>query len=185
VTNRQPDANAALRRFLRRVWRDDVAPLLRDKRAAQRRKAARVGGKVAAATGLIVDGVFRLKGRPFTRFMTVMGTSVGAMLPDVWDWNWLKKSAGPAERKVVEDQVRRQAQKLPEADALELFGLSECASREELKEAWRAASQRWHPDKAPDEARRPEYHVRFLAYREAYERLVQAYDDGRLPRATE
>ena len=178
---RRSDDNQALRRFLRRVWREDVAPLLRGKRAAQRRRAARVSGKVAAATGLFVDGVFGLKGKPFTRFMTVVGSSFGAMLPDVWDWDWLSQSA-KSERKVVVEQVRRRARKLPEADALELFGLPESATPEELKEAWRTVSQRWHPDKAPDQEHRAEYHVRFLAYRAAYERLVQAYDDGRLPR---
>jgi hypothetical protein len=175
------DDNQALRRFLRRVWREDVAPLLRGKRAAQRRKAARVSGKAAAATGLFVDGVFGLKGKPFTRFMTVVGSSFGAMLPDVWDWSWLRQSA-KSERKVVVEQVRRRARQLPEADALELLGLPESATRRQLKEAWRTVSQRWHPDKAPDEERRAEYHVRFLAYRAAYERLVEAYDEGRLPR---
>ena len=180
---RRSDDNQALRRFLRRVWREDVAPLLRGKRAAQRRKAARVSGKVAAATGLFVDGVFGLKGKPFTRFMTVVGSSFGAMLPDVWDWDWLRQSA-KSERKVVVEQVRRRARKLPEADALELFGLPESATHDQLKEAWRTVSQRWHPDKAPEEEHRAEYHVRFLAYRAAYERLVQAYDAGRLPRKT-
>jgi len=178
---RRSDDNQALRRFLRRVWREDVAPLLRGKRAAQRRKAARVSGKVAAATGLFVDGVFGLKGKPVTRFMTVVGSSFGAMLPDVWDWDWLRQS-DKSERKVVGEQVRRRARKLPEADALELLGLPESATRDESKEAGRTVSQRWHPDKAPDQQHRAEYHVRFLAYRAAYERLVQAYDDGRLPR---
>lgn len=177
----RPRDNDAFRRFIRRVWRDDVAPLLRDRRAEQRRKSARVAGKAAAAGGLLVDGILGLKGKPFTRFMTVMGASLGAMLPDVWDWKWLRESADAGQREVVAEQVRRRAAELPEADALELFGLAATASRDDLKHAWRAILQRWHPDKAPDDAARAEYHVRFLAYKAAYERLGRAYDDGRLP----
>lgn len=173
--------NEAFRRFLRRVWRNDVAPLLRDQRAEQRRKAARVAGKAAAAGGLLVDGVLGLKGKPFTRFMTVMGASLGAMLPDVWDWQWLRESADAGQREVVAEQVRRRAAELPEVDTLELFGLSAAASRDDLKHAWRAVLQRWHPDKAPDEASRTEFHVRFLTYKTAYERLCRAYAEGRLP----
>jgi len=173
----------AFRRFLRRVWRDDVAPLLRDRRGAQRKTTARVTGKFAAATGLLVDGVLRLKGKPFTRFLTVVGSSLGALLPDVWDWQWLRETAAPEERAVVADQVRRRAEQLPEADALALFDLPAAATREDLKHAWRAVLQRWHPDKAPDEPTRAEHHVRFLAYKAAYERLNRAYDEGRLPRA--
>ncbi len=175
-------SDEAFRRFLRRVWREDVAPLLRDRRAAQRKKTARTGGKLAAAAGLVVDGVLRLKGRPFTRFMTVMGSSLGAMLPDVWDWEWLRESAAPAEREVVAEQVRRRAAELAESEALALFDLPGTATREDLKHTWRAVLQRWHPDKAPDAAGRAEYHVRFLAYKTAYERLCRAYDEGRLPK---
>ena len=173
--------NQAFRRFLRRVWREDVTPLLRDRRAPQRKKSARAAGKLAAATGLLVDGVFGLKGKPFTRFMTVMGASLGAMLPDVWDWQWLRQFTDPAEREVIADQVRRRAAELPEAEALELFGLPPTATRIALKGAWRSVLQRWHPDKAPNEARRTEYHVHFLAYKAAYERLCRAYEEGRLP----
>jgi hypothetical protein len=180
MADRRPE-NEAFRRFLRRVWREDVTPLLRDQRAAQRRKSARVAGKFAAATGLVVDGVFGLKGKPFTRFMTVMGSSLGALLPDVWDWQWLSEFAAPAEREVVAEQVCRRAAELPEAEALALFDLAPTATRAELKQAWRSILQRWHPDKAPDETRRPEFHVRFLAYNAAYERLCRAYEDGRLP----
>jgi hypothetical protein len=173
--------NEAFRRFLRRVWREDVTPLLRDRRARQRKKAARAGGKVAAAAGLALDGVLGLKGKPFARFMTVIGSSLGAMLPDVWDWQWLRQSAGAAEREMVAEQVRRRAARLPEADALALFGLPPAATRAELKRVWRAVLQRWHPDKARDEARRAEYQVRFLAFKAAYERLCRAYEEGRLP----
>jgi hypothetical protein len=182
VTKNRRSESEAFRRFLRRVWREDVTPLLRDRRAAARRKTARVAGKFAAATGLFVDGVLGLKGKPFGRFMTVVGSSLGALLPDVWDWQWLRESAAPAEREVVAEQVRRRAAELPETDALALFALSGSAGREELKRVWREVLQRWHPDKAPDEAARAEYHVRFLAYKTAYERLCHAYDEGRLPR---
>ncbi|MCK4342244.1 MAG: J domain-containing protein [Phycisphaerae bacterium] len=177
----RPNDNEAFRRFLRRVWREDVARLLQDRRASQRKKTARLTGKAAAATGLLVDGLFGLKGKPFTRFMTVMGTSVGAMLPDVWDWKWLRESANPRQKQVVTEQVRRRAAELPEAEALELFGLDDRATREQLKQTWRDLLHRWHPDKATDEAGRAEYNLRFLAYKTAYERLCRVYDEGRLP----
>lgn len=178
----QPGDSAAFRQFLRRVWQEDVARLVRDRRAAQRTKSARVAGKAAAATGLFVDALLGLRGKPFTRFMAVMGASVGAMLPDVWDWKWLRESATPAQRDAFAEGVRRRVAALPESDALELFELAPTATRDELKRAWRDVLQRWHPDKAPSEATRPEYHLRFLAYKAAYERLAQAYDEGRLPR---
>jgi hypothetical protein len=181
MTSRPSTDNEAFRRFLRRVWREDVTPLLRDRRETQRRNVARTAGKFAAATGLFVDGVLGLRGKPFGRFMTVMGSSLGAMLPDVWDWRWLRETAAPAQREVVAEQVRRRAAELAEADALELFGLPPAAAREDLKHAWREVLQRWHPDKARTKAARVEHHVRFLAYKAAYERLGRAYDEGRLP----
>lgn len=174
-------SDEALRRFLRRVWRTDVEPLLRGKYAAQRRKSARVGGKVAATGGLLLDSLLRLRGKPFTRAMSVMGSSLGALLPDVWDWKWLRTSADEQDRKVVADQVERRAAQLPEADALALFDLPPTASREQLKQVWRTVSQRWHPDKVPDPQQRTEYHLRFVAYQAAHERLCRAYDEGRLP----
>lgn len=175
-----PD-NDVFRAFLRRTWREDIAPSLRDHRAAQRRKVARATGKAAAATGLLLDTVFGLKGKPFARFMTVVGSNLGAILPDVWDWQWLRESASSAEREVVDRHVSRRARALPEADALALFGLPPTATRADLKVAWREAAQRWHPDKAADAAARNEHHLRFLAYQAAYERLCAAYDAGRLP----
>lgn len=177
--------NAAFRRFLRRVWRDDVTPLLVGENAAQRRTAAQVGGKLAAATGLLLDGVLRLRGRPFTRSLTVLGTTLGAMLPDVWDWKWLREQAGPRQRQVVSEQVQRRAAELPLLEALALFHLSPQAAQDDLKRAWRDISLRWHPDKAPDEAARAEYHVRFLVYRSAYDRLHAAYEAGELPISAE
>ena len=174
--------NEAFRRFLRRVWVQDVTPLLRDRRAGQRAKSARTMGKVAATGGLFVDSLLRLKGRPFTRFFTVLGTSVGAMLPDVWDWKWLREAADEPQREAVAAQVERRAAELPEAEALALFDLSPTATREELKTAWRRVLLRWHPDKAPNAAARVEYQVRFLAYKAAYERLCAAYEAQRLPK---
>jgi hypothetical protein len=173
--------NEAFRRFLRRVWRDDVTPLLRGENAAQRRSAAQKGGKLAAATGLFLDSMFGLRGRPFTRSLTVLGSTLGALLPDAWDWKWLREQAGPRQRQVVAEQVQRRAADMPLAEALQLFQLSPQATQDELKQAWREISQRWHPDKAPDEARRAEYHVRFVAYRAAYDRLRVAYEKGVLP----
>lgn len=167
------------RQFIRRVWRDDVTPLLRD-RLDQRRKAARVTGRIAAGTGLAIDALFRLRGRPFTRFMTVVGSSFGAMLPDVFDWSWLRSADAEAQRTVA-DAARRRAAGLSDAEALRLFELSPGASADELKRAWHAVAHRWHPDRAPDEGARVEHHVRFVSYQAAYERLRAAYESGRLP----
>ncbi|MBK9120571.1 MAG: J domain-containing protein [Phycisphaerales bacterium] len=172
----------AFRRFLRRVWQDDVGPLLRDRQAAQRRRTARWGGKFAAAAGLAVDGLLHLRGRPFTRMLTVMGATVGALLPDAWDWEWLR-TADCADRNTVGARVAAQAAALSWGDALALFGLTEQATETQLKHAWREISQRWHPDKARDDATRAEYHVRFVAYQQAYEHLRTAYGSGHLPRA--
>lgn len=171
-----------MRRFLRRVWRHDVAPLLGDKRRESRVKAARMGVKIAAAAGLLADGLFRLKGKPFTRAMTVMGASVGAMLPDVWDWKWFR-SADEGQQKVVSEQVERRAAELSLEAALELFGLTRGASREDLKQTWRSVSQRCHPDKASSDTERAEFHLRFVTYNAAHERLCQAFDAGELPGA--
>lgn len=170
----------AFRAFLRRVWKHDVAPLLADRQRERRKRSARVGGQIAGATGLAVDALLHLKGRPFTRFMTTMGASVGAMLPDAWDWQWFR-AAGAGARRLTQQRVTRAAAELPEAGALALFGLAPSASAAELKTAWREVSKRWHPDRAPDAASRSEYHLRFVAYQAAYERLRAAYDAGRLP----
>lgn len=169
-------------RFVQRVWTSDVAPLLRGRHADQRRTAARWGGTTAAAGGALLDGLLRLRGRPFTRAMTVLGSTMGAMVPDLWDWNWLRTSADDPERRAVDEQMRRRAAELPDDEALALFDLPANASLEELRHAWRAMSLRWHPDKAPDEGRRREYELRFVTYQSAYNRLCAAFEAGRLPR---
>jgi hypothetical protein len=173
--------NEAFRRFLRRVWQRDIAPLLVGEYAAQRRKSAWIGGRLAATTGLVLDSLLRLRGRPFARALTVLGTTAGALLPDVWDWRWLRERAGPRERTVVAEQVQRRAAELEVREALALFDLPANATAAALKQAWRQVSQNYHPDKAPDEPSRAEYHVRFLAYRAAYDRLARAYETGALP----
>ena len=174
-------SDKAFRRFLRRTWRNDVAPILRGRRADQRRRSARIGGKIAATAGLAIDSLFHLRGRPFTRALTVMGATAGAILPDAWDIRWFRK-ADRATRDETTRRVQAAAGALPEADALELFGLDATADRDELKRAWRAVSKRWHPDLAPDGEARGEYHLRFVAYQAAYELLRTAYDENRLPR---
>src|SRR5262245_59841303 len=114
-----PRGDLAFQRFLQRVWRDDVGPLLRGRQADQRRKAARIGGTVAGTGGALLDRMLGLRGRPFSRAMTVLGSTLGAILPDAWDWNWLRKAA-PHEREAVAEEVQRRAANLPDADALEL-----------------------------------------------------------------
>jgi hypothetical protein len=175
-----PDQDELLRRFYRRVWERDVGPLLRGRLAAQRARSARLGGAIAASAGSIADKLLRLRGRPFTRFMAVMGSSLGAMLPDAWDWTWFRQADRRTQR-VVRERAGRAAAALPEAEALGLFGLTPADSREELRRAWRAITQRCHPDKARGDQQRVEFHLRFLTYRAAYDRLIQAYDEGRLP----
>lgn len=182
MTRKADSRDEALGRFLRQVWKSDVEPLLRGKYAAQRRKSARVGGKVAATGGLVVDTLLRLRGKPFTRALSVLGSSFGAMLPDVWDWQWLRTSASKEDRRVLTDQVKRRAQRLSDTEALRLFGLASTASYEQLKHAWRIVSQRWHPDKATDPQQRREYQVRFIACKAAYDHLCRGYEQGRLPR---
>lgn len=171
----------AFQRFLARVWRDEVTPLLKGPHARARAGAARVGGTVAGVGGRLLDSLFGLRGRPFSRAMTVLGSSVGALLPDVFEWDWLRQRASVAEREAVAECAARRAGELDHAEALGLFALSPRATRDELRSAWRGVSQRWHPDKARDEAQRREYHLRFVAYQQAYERLLAAYDSGSLP----
>jgi hypothetical protein len=176
-----PDQNEALRRFLQRVWQQDIRPLLRGKYAEQRRYGARIAGSLAAGAGLLLDSLLRLRGRPFTRALTVLGSTFGALLPDVWDWQWLRCRAGAQEEEMVSRQVLRRAAGLDLVEALALFNLTPTASRHQLRHAWREVSQRWHPDKAPDGPSRREYHLRFVTYQAAYQRLLSAYDAGQLP----
>lgn len=181
MANRSPE-DEAFRRFLRRCWQQDVVPLLRGQRAEQRRKAARVGAKVAAAGGLLIDSLLRLRGKPVTRFLTVLGSSAGAMLPDVWDNGLLRRVLDPQQRARVAWRVQQRAAELELAEALELTGLDPAASREQMRAQRRSVLARWHPDRAGDEAQREDYRLRFVALQAAFERIEQAYADGRLPR---
>ncbi len=174
-------ADEAFRRFLQRCWQHDVAPLLRDRQAETRRKTARSGGRWAALTGLAVDSLLHLKGRPFSRALAVLGSSAGALLPDLWDWSWLRAASVEA-RDFTEQQVVAAAGRLADDEALGLFGLSGDATEDDLRAAWRRIALRWHPDKAPDEAGRIEYHLRFVAYQNAHARLCEAFETQRLPR---
>lgn len=171
-----------MQRFLRRVWTQDVAPLLRGPHARQRASAARVGGTIAGAAGLLVDRLLGLRGRPTTRALTVLGATLGAMLPDAWDWKYLNGLNDEGAKAEAAEHARRRAAELPEGEALELFGLSPASTREELQAAWREVVMRWHPDRARSSSARMEHHVTFLVYRTAYERLCAAYDAARLPR---
>lgn len=183
----RPADNEAFRRFLRRVWQRDVRPLLDDRRRAARAKSARVAGTAAGAAGLLADRLFGLRGKPFARFMTVMGSSIGAMLPDMFDWNWFRQ-ADRQSQAAVADRVERSAADLDVREALELFELPPDllelppdAGREQLKEAWHAAARLWHPDRARTDEERAEFHLRFVAYQAAYERLCRHFDVTRKP----
>lgn len=179
----KPDAcqDEAFQRFLRRVWQNDVAPLLRGRYARQRRTAAGVGGKLAAAGGGLLDRAMRLRGRPFTRAATVLGASLGAMVPDLWDWRWLRRGASADDRKILNEQLARRAAEIELQEALLLLGLEGDATREQARTAWRTASRRWHPDKAAGASQRREHHVRFTILNAAHERIERAFERGELP----
>jgi hypothetical protein len=174
----QPQESEAFRRFLQRTWQSDIAPLLRGRLAAQRRVAARTGGKAGAAAGMALDRLLGLRGKPFTRALTVFGGSTGALLPDVWDWSWLRSMASAADRAAVHEHISRQAGHLSVAEALALFDLPATATLAEVKSAWRTAALRWHPDRAHGTDEQAEYHLRFVTYQAAYERLVLAFESG-------
>ncbi len=181
MANRRAE-DEAFRRFLRRCWQQDVVPLLRDDvKTEQRRRGARLGAKVAAAGGLLIDSVLRLRGRPVTRFLTVLGSSMGAMLPDVWDSRLLRERFSPRQREQVARRVQQRAAGLELAEALALTGLDPRASREQMRARRRVVLARWHPDRAADEVQREDYRLRFVALQAAFERIEQAYADGRLP----
>ena len=50
----------------------------------------------------------------------------------------------------------------------QILGIAENASEEEIKKAWKQKAQETHPDKHPND---PEASARFLAVRNAYEKL--------------
>lgn len=183
MPDRDAPADAAFRAFLRRVWTEDIRPLLNDRRAAERSSAARTGARYAGATGAFLDGVFNLRGKPFARMFTVWGGSLGALLPDVWDWQWFRDEATDAQRQAVRERIQHRAAALPEEEALALFGLSPTASRDELRSAWREFLLRGHPDKAPSAQLRDQYTLRFLTCKSAFELLCRAYDEQRLPKS--
>lgn len=171
----------AMQRFLHSLWHRDVRPLLTGKRSEQREKSARLSGALAGTSGLLIDKLLGLRGRPFARAFSVLGSRFGAMLPDAWDWNWLRSGADKTQRAAVQDAAEKAASCLPELEALQLFGLSPAATPEQAKAAWRSATLRWHPDRAPDADARSEFTLRFLVYQSAYEQLLAAYETGRLP----
>lgn len=175
--------DVAFREFLRRVWTEDIRPLLNDRLAPERRSAAQKGAKYAGATGAFLDGVFNLRGKPFARMFTVWGSSFGALLPDLLDWDWLRDEASDAQRAAVRERIEQRAAALPEEQALALFGLTPAATRDEVKAAWREFLLHGHPDKAPSPARRDEYTLRFLTCKSAFELLSRAYDEHRLPKS--
>ncbi len=177
-----PDSDREFQRFLAHVWKHDVAPLLKDARRRQRQRTASTTGKAGAAGGLLLDGVLGLKGRPFTRFLTVVGATLGAILPDVLDWKVVALLTDDEQRR-IESATAQRAAALQFDAALALFGLTQDATSDDLKRAWREASLRWHPDRAgDDQAQRAEHHMRFVACSAAYDRLTQAYARGELPR---
>lgn len=131
----------------------------------------------------MLDRLLGLRGRPFTRSLTVLGASFGAMAPDAWDWNWLRTHASAAQQEAAAASLTSYAQKLELDEALALFDLPADVSRESVKAAWHDAARRWHPDVACDESQRAEHQARFITYRAAYDCLQRAFDTGALPKA--
>lgn len=170
--------DAAFQRFLGRVWRDEVLPKLTGPNAQLRAKSARAGGALAGMSGRLLDSLFGLRGRPFSRALTVLGSSAGALLPDLFEWDWLRRATA-AQREVLENAAANRAGELAKLEALDLFGLPPAATFEQVRAAWRDASFRWHPDKAANDDQRREHHLRFVAYQQAYERLRQTFEAER------
>lgn len=160
-----------LKTFLERVWQKDVEPLLRGRLSQQRRVSARVSTKIAATGGYFMDRVLRLRGRPFTRFFSVLGGRLGAMLPDAWDWEWLRHGASDEDRTATHEAIERRGRDLERREAMDILGLPADASWPDVKAAWRRLSLEHHPDHARTPSQRAEAHVRFITYRAAYERL--------------
>lgn len=180
-SSRASASDIAFRRLMQRVWHEDVAPLLRGKYAEQRAGGARIGGKAAAGFGFALDRLFGFKGKPFQRSLGVLGTTLGAMVPDVWDATWLRQRADDADRQTVTEQVQHGAAELDLKAAAELLELDDINDREALRDAWRVQAKRWHPDVAPQE-RGEEHRLRFVACQAAYERISRAFENGELPR---
>lgn len=179
----RPDSKSdlAFRRLMQRVWHEDVAPLLRGRYADQRASGARLGGKAASGVGFALDRLFGFKGKPFQRSLGVLGATLGAVVPDVWDTSWLRERANDADRSTVAEQVQHGAAGLDLAAAAELLDLNDLNDHDALREAWRIQAKRWHPDVAPPE-RREEHRLRFIACQAAYDRLTRAFELGELPR---
>ncbi len=57
-------------------------------------------------------------------------------------------------------------------EAREILGLAEVASRREIRDAYRRAARRWHPDRAPAGAEE-EFRQRMQAVNAAYQRLKE------------
>lgn len=56
-------------------------------------------------------------------------------------------------------------------DFYERLGVSQTASEQELKTAYRALAHQWHPDKNP--GREPESRIEFIAVSQAYKELSE------------
>ena len=180
-SGRASASDIAFRRLMQRVWHDDVVPLLRGKYAKQRASGARIGGKAAAGFGFALDRLLGFKGKPFQRSLGVLGTTLGAVVPDVWDATWLRQGADDSDRRTIAEQVHQGAAGLELSAAAELLELGDMNDREALREAWRNQAKRWHPDVAPP-ARREEHRLRFVACQAAYDRISKAFENGELPR---
>lgn len=169
------DRDEAFRNFLNRVWRSDIYPLIADERAETQRKAAVRGAQAAGVAGRAIDKLLGLRGRPFSRALTVLGGTIGALTPDVWSWTWFRAVSRGKDREYVTDQLERRARDLSMDDAFAMLGLPRNASRDDVTRAWRTLAKEWHPDHAPDADARSEYAARFKAYNAVYESICAEF----------
>lgn len=162
-------SDRAFAAFLQHAWQQDIIPQTRGRQAQTRRVLARSAGRLAASAGLILDSLLHLRGRPFSRMLTILGGSAGAMLPDAWDWQWFARQSAQRREAVVEC-VKDSGEGMSREQALALLGLTADATADEIRAAWRDAARRWHPDHA-GATERDMYRLRFIASRAAYEAL--------------
>lgn len=172
------NADDNLRDFYRRLWEHRIYPQLSAEDAERQAQRTRQTARWASASGRFLDSLLGLRGRPFTRAFTSLGVDLS--MPKAWDWQWFGQQS-EATRAQLNAEAEAEVARLEIEQALALFGLSRSATEEELKAAWRVAAHRWHPDRAHTAEEREQAHSHFVTLQAAYERLLTAYQAGKIP----